>query len=452
MGEPVGARGGAAMGPMGAQAMARAMPGAQAGIGASLPGRLRQIVQQNPGVPGRRRPLKIAIALGLLGAGLYAMLDDQFSLSTETAIVSAYTVGLRSPIGGQVAGLRHAPGEEIVAGTLLAVVEDDRADPQRLVDLQALRDRARAELAAAETARATLRALAADLAERAATHREVALAWYGSQLAEAWHSLAGGEARLLRDRQVLDRRRQLLAAGFGTRAELQAAQGDHDMSLRALEAQRERIASLQTQRDGVARGVFVDSGHVGFNYAQQRQDEVSLRLAELERGIASLRAELGGAETRLASEQRQNARQAMAELPSPSAGMVWRVLAQEGERVAAGDTVAEVMDCSAAFVLAAVPQDRAGEVQVGGIARFRLAGESRERSGRVQAVLGDGAVAGDRNLAALPARLPQGGALVRVALTPPAPGETATCPVGRSARLLLPTGESGFLRRMLAAR
>jgi multidrug resistance efflux pump len=433
--------------------MARAMPGSSdAGITAGLPGKLRRVVQRDPGKPGSKRPLKIAVALGLLGAGLYAMLDDQFSLSTETAVVSAYTVGLRSPIGGHVAGLRHAPGEEVAAGTLLAVVEDDRADQQRLIDLRALRDRARSELTAAETARETFRAVAADLTARAGTHKEVALAWYASQLAEAQRSLAGAQAKLLRDRQILDRKRQLVTSGFGTRADFEAAQGDHDVSLRTLEAQRQRIATLQTQRDGVRRGVFVESGHIGFNYAQQRQDEVTMRLADLERSIVSLRADVSAAEARLAGEQQHSAQQAMAELPSPSGGMVWRVLAQEGERVAAGDTVAEVMDCGAAFVLAVVPQDRAADVQVGGIARFRLSGESRERSGRVQAVLGEGSVASERNLAAMPARLPHGGALVRVALSPPAPGETASCPVGRSARLLLPTGDSSFLGRMLAAR
>ena len=420
--DPIGSQGGPGMGPMGGHAMARAMPGSDVGgITAGLPGKLRRVIQQGSGTPGSKRPMKIAVALGLLGAGVYAMLDDQFSLSTETAVVSAYTVGLRSPIGGHVAGLRHAPGEEVTAGALLAVVEDDRADQQRLVDLRALRDRAQSELTAAEAARDAFHAMAADLTARAGTHLEVALAWYASQLAEAQRSLAGAQAKLLRDRQVLDRKRQLLASGFGTRADFEAAQGDHDVSLRTAEAQRQRIATMQTQRDGVRRGVFVESGHIGFNYAQQRQDEVTMRLAELDRSIVSLRADLTAAEARLTGEQRHSAQQALAELPSPSGGMIWRVLAQEGERVAAGDTVAEVMDCSAAFVLAVVPQDRAADVQVGGIARFRLSGESRERSGRVQAVLGEGSVGSERNLAAMPARLPHGGALVRVALTPPAP-------------------------------
>ncbi len=433
--------------------MARAMPGSDTGVAAGLPGKLRRVIQRDPGQGGgSRRPWKIALALGLLGAGGSAMLDDQFTLSTEHAVVSAYTVGLRSPIAGQVAGVRHAPGEEVAAGALLAVVEDERADTQRLVDLRALRDRARAELAAAEAARQEFRHMAADLTNRAAVHQEVALAWYASQQEEARRVLAGAQAKLLRDRQVLGRKQQLLASGFGTRAEMEAARGDHDVSLGVVDAQRQRLATLRTQQEGIRRGVFVESGHIGFNYAQQRQDEVTMRLAELDRSIVSLGADAQAAETRFVAEERRAAQQSSAELPSPSGGMIWRVLAQEGERVAAGDTVAEVMDCAAAFVLAAVPQDRAAEVQLGGIARFRLAGESRERSGRVQAVLGEGSVNADRNLAAMPARLPHGGALVRVALAPPAAGESATCPVGRTARLLLPTGEGGLLGRVLAAR
>jgi multidrug resistance efflux pump len=431
--------------------MARAMPGqGGASFAASLPGKLRRVVHGKDGPSPSRRPWKIALALGLLGAGLYAVLADQLTLTTENAVVSAYTVGLRSPIAGQVAGLRAAPGQEVHAGTLLATVEDERADRQRLVDLRSLRDRARAELAAAETSRDEFRRLAADLAERAASHREVALAWYASQIAEAERNLAAQQARLVKDRQTLARKQQLVAAGFGTQADLDAARADHEVSARTLDAQAQRLATLHTQRAGVTRGVTVESGHIGFTYAQQRLDEVAMRLTDLNRAIVGLRAEAGAAEARLTAEEQRALQQASADLPAPTGGLVWRVLAQDGERVGAGETVAEVMDCQSAFVLAAVPASRAGEVQLGGIARFRLAGESRERSGRVQAVLAEGSAAGERNLAAVPARGPgQSTALVRVAL--PASTEGA-CPVGRTARLLLPTGEPGFLGRMLAAR
>ena len=439
-------------GPYGAQALARAMPGSEAGFSARLPGKLRRVIQRDAGQGGGSRPWKIATALGLLGAGIYAMLDDQFTLSTEHAVVSAYTVGLRSPIAGQVGGLRHAPGEAIAAGALLAVVEDPRADQQRLVDLRALHDRARAELAAALGAQALYRDLAADLSQRAGLHQEMALTRYASQQAEAERLLAGTEARLLRDRQNLVRKQQLVASRFGTQADLDGARADHDVSLRAVEAQQQHLLTLQTQQDGVRRGVFIEAGHVGFNYAQQRLDEVSMRIADLDRGIVSLTADFQAAVSRLGAEQRRTDQQSLAELSSPSGGLVWRVLAQEGERVAVGETVVEVMDCDAAFVLAAIPQHRAAEVQLGGIARFRLAGESRERSGRVQAVLGEGSVRGERNLAALPTRPAPGAALVRVALAPAEPGAAAGCPVGRTARLVLPTGEGGLFGRVLAAR
>lgn len=439
------------MGPAGPKAVARSMPGQEgASFTAGLPGRLRRVVHGTDGPSPSRRPWKIALALALLGAGLYAVLADQFALTTENAVVSAYTVGLRSPISGQVSGLRAAPGQEVTAGTLLATVEDERSDRDRLLDLRSRRDRGRAELAAAEESRDEFRRLGTDLAARAATHREVALAWYASQIAEAERSLAAQQARLVKDRQTLARKQQLVAAGFATAADLDAARADHDVSARTLEANRQHLLTLHTQREGITRGVFVESGHLGFNYAQQRLDEVAMRLVDLDRAIVTLRSEASAAEARLAAEERRAVQQASAELPAPTGGLVWRVLAQDGERVGAGETVAEVMDCQSAFVLAAVPASRAGQVQLGGIARFRLSGESRERSGRVQAVLAEGSANGERNLAALPVRgTTQGTALVRVALAPSADG---ACPVGRTARLLLPTGEGGFLGRMLAAR
>ncbi len=53
-------------------------------------------------VPGRgiRRFGRLLVALGLLGAGAYAALDDQLSLTTDHAVVSPNAVKLRSPNAG----------------------------------------------------------------------------------------------------------------------------------------------------------------------------------------------------------------------------------------------------------------------------------------------------------------------------------------------------------------
>ncbi|TPW00210.1 MAG: hypothetical protein USCAAHI_00357 [Beijerinckiaceae bacterium] len=55
-----------------------------------------------------------------------------------------------------------------------------------------------------------------------------------------------------------------------------------------------------------------------------------------------------------------------------SAGMIWKLGAANGERLGTGDMAPDIVDCNAPFLLAAIPQDRFSDVEVGGLAQFRL--------------------------------------------------------------------------------
>jgi hypothetical protein len=129
---------------------------------------------------------------------------------------------------------------------------------------------------------------------------------------------------------------------------------------------------------------------------------------------------------------------------APSAGMVWKLGASNGERVGAGETIAQIVDCDSAFIIARVPQNRVPDIMVGDEAEFRLSGDETKRHGRVLTVTGD-ATGGDRNLAAVPFEEKGPTAAVRIAMDPVA-GE---CPVGRTARVLLPSNGRGFISQLL---
>ncbi len=133
-----------------------------------------------------------------------------------------------------------------------------------------------------------------------------------------------------------------------------------------------------------------------------------------------------------------------ATVTAPSAGMIWRLGAVSGERVAPGDLLAQTVDCGAAFLAVAVAQDRLSEIDVTGIATFRLAGETRDRAGSIMAVTGEAAVRGDAALATVPAAETRPVASVLVAV-PPSPNRKGDCLVGRTARVLLPTAGTGWM-------
>lgn len=387
-----------------------------------------------------RRGIKISAAAGLMAAAIGAALSERGYVASEAAVVSAFTVPVRSPIEGYASGPVLQLGEPVAAGQLLARVENPRVDDQRLVDLRQAVARHQAELTAVEAEREALRALQAVLKQRSDEHRAAVLAQLQAQVQAADRVAAARQARRDLTAREWQRRSALGREGVVSGVELDRLRSESEVADREAAAAEAQLMALRAQLAAAERGIFVDGGSNDVAYSSQRADEVTLRLAAAERAIATLAAAEAEASARLVEEERRIRNLRTAELTSPVNGTVWHLGASAGERIGSGEFAAQIVDCSAAFLIVAVPQDRVPDLQVGAMARFRLAGEKVDREGRVAAVTGDAGLAPGRNLAAMPqiqSRTPM--AAVRVEMdAQPAEG----CLVGRTARALLPSNRA----------
>ena len=98
-----------------------------------------------PASPRRwSRLVKLGGAFAVLGLGAYAVLQDVVEITTDNAVVSAYTVALRTPIDGMVSGKARRVGDPVNRGdaiaeetTLIAVTASDERflKPQHTVEL-----------------------------------------------------------------------------------------------------------------------------------------------------------------------------------------------------------------------------------------------------------------------------------------------------------------------------
>jgi multidrug resistance efflux pump len=195
--------------------------------------------------------------------------------------------------------------------------------------------------------------------------------------------------------------------------------------------------------DAIRNGVVSEPGSNDVAYSRQRADEIAIRLSDLDQARASALAEVEETNSRLLSEQGRIDKLSFAPMVAPNAGIVWKVDASSGERIRAGETIAQVVDCDAAFIIAAVPQNRVPEIEIGADAEFRLSGDDVRRHGTVRSVMGD-ATNGDRNLAAVPYEMKDATATVRIEMAP-SDGE---CLVGRTARVLLPSSGPNLMARL----
>jgi hypothetical protein len=122
--------------------------------------------------------------------------------------------------------------------------------------------------------------------------------------------------------------------------------------------------------------------------------------------------------------------------------MIWKINAAPGERINAGEPIAEIVDCNSAFIIANVPQVRVPNISADSKVEFMISGETAKRYGRVASVTSD-PTDGDHNLAAIPFEEKGATATVRIRIE----GDKE-CLVGRRARVVLPSSGSDFLSQI----
>jgi len=392
------------------------------------------------------RLLKLGAAATVLTIGAYAVLADQVAIATDNAVVSAYSVALRTPIEGLVDLSSLRVGDRIARGAQLASVANSRVDDQRLVDLRGRLAEGEANLAALKTERRSLEALLESLRARSQAYTQASAARLSGSVLEAQNALAALYDRREDAKRVLNRRSELAQSGVASAVDVEKAQSEFNALTHEAEAQRGRLDSLLAQAVAINDGVVSEPGSNDVAYSRQRADEVVIRLTELDRQIAVTSAEIEETNAGLMSEQVRVDKLAAAAMVAPTSGMIWKLEASAGERVGAGEQIAQIVDCDSQFLLATVPQSRVPNIEVGGEAEFRLSGESTRRSGRIASVEGDvNANGADRNLAAIPFIEKAQTAVVRIALDP----SDRQCLVGRTARVLIRSTGPGFFSRLL---
>ena len=385
----------------------------------------------------RARSVKVALAAGLLCAAVYAVIAGQMTITSTNAVLSAYTVSLRAPISGRFQGEGLRVGDAVAAGDILGRVEDALADGQGVVDLAGQVDRSEAEGKALAAQRAGLVAMRARLLQRVTEGERVEDAYQGHDLEAQTEGLRTLSARNRILRRALDRKQRLARDGLAPAIELQDLTDQLDASEGEIAAQDAAMVRTRVRQAAARRGLT--PSETDASYSRQRIDDIDLRLSEVDRAIASYAAAEAEARHRLVAERARLGQLREAVLRAPSAGTVWRLAASDGERLGVGDAAFEMVDCRAGFILAAIPQDRFGEVEIGGMARFRLSGERDDRYGRILGVMATADLAGDRNLAAAPAPGHGETVLARIEVQ----AGDGPCAVGRTARVLLQVDADG---------
>lgn len=379
-------------------------------------------------------------------------MSEQRYVSSDTAVLTGYVTVLRSPIEGEVRELEQRVGAHVGGGALMARVVNERVDEQHLEELRQTYAAGTSAAAGGEAERAALLRERDELMQRSAAHTRAVVERLAGQVAETQRRVAAREAAWQQAATQLQRVDALRRDGIVSLAENERAVAAERISREELAGDRQALQTMQGEERTARRGLLSEPGvNNDVAYSRQRVDEIELRLAATERTIAQSRSQAEAVASILAGEERRDALMRDAELRVPSAAdggqhMVWRLDASSGEHVAAGDAVAELVDCRASLLLVAIPQDRVPDLLMGPGALARLSGAQEVRTGQVVSVLGDPVPGENRALAATPYKSSQERMATVAVHLDPAPA-SQSCDVGRAASVRLPTGHSVPLAR-----
>jgi len=399
------------------------------------------------------KALKIAIAAAILAAGIAAMFSAHGKIISNNAVIAANLVSLRTPIDGTATGLPDRVGAMAEKGRLIAHIENPLVNDEHAADLRAHQTRIQADLKAAKDNRAELLNLRSELVRRDEIHTKLNSERLASLVEEAGRTMAALNAKERQAQHDFDLRVPLEIKGIVSNAEMDRRRSILEAAQQHAAAQSARLAALRTEAEAAKQGVLAGpTGGTDKSYSAQRADQIAMEISSLDKTIAALAAEASETQSRLSAEQQRIELLRSANILAPSAGMIWKLGAANGERLGTGDMAAEIVDCNAPFLLAAIPQDRFSDVEAGGTAQFRLSGERTERTGTVVSVTGHGDLTQGQHYAAMPLDEPST-VIVTIALPQTKGGpdghNTNDCLIGRSARVLLPATGGGFVDQFL---
>ena len=395
-----------------------------------------------------RRFVRITVGILLLFGGLIAILPTLTGYTSLDGTVNARISIVSAPIDGTITSTPPKIGTALQGGAELLGIRNDRVVRTAEVQLEAELEAAKERLLAFSDQRAQLTALRQQLEERRHEFQKASIQNLTTEIAIRRQRISTAAAQQQAAEADLSRKQRLGLTGTVAEVAVEQARAA------SITAQNEGIIAkaelerLSQQLDAVKRGIFIGEGRNDVPYSQQRIDEVTIQLAELQFRERDLKARIAQTNRQYDEEHARNRALSYAVLRMPFEGVIWRNNVVEGSHVIAGNEPLQVLDCRDLFVDILVSEVDYDEIYPGRDAQIRLLGRSDALDGKVLSVRGSAAVVED---VALAAKLPQSrgkDARIRVSLAESALNTDYEnfCQVGRSVQVRFRTRSLPFVR------
>jgi multidrug resistance efflux pump len=330
----------------------------------------------------------------LLGTAAITGTTSGSGTVTASAVVNAPVIRIASPFDGRVVEAPPARGVAVRPGDTLVRVEATEHDGGPLTELRTKLAASQRQLAAVAGHAKALTAVRGELKARMESYRTGAIARLAAQLKEAGALHNIYKARLAQSGDALDRQQQLKTRGYASQANFDAASASANIARNDVAASAARLERIRVELDTARKGVFVD-GRDDVPYSQQRDDEIMLRLLDLNARSKSLQATIHDLQEQIAVESKRVASAETFRQTASVTGLVWDAASPKGMPVRAGDPLVNLLDCSRPYLEVALDEKASAGIHAGDRVRVRMPGVDAALNATVRGLRGARIPSGD---------------------------------------------------------
>jgi multidrug resistance efflux pump len=320
------------------------------------------------------------LALLLVSAVVPPILADE----SDRAVVNAPIILLTAPIAGEIASIAARPGQLIGQDEQVAHIQNKRVDQSTLITLEEKAASIRESIQAARRKRdsdtdyvAVLDQEIADQSRQVGRQMEGQILELRAQVAE--FQAAGREKKAIVDRQTTMVSRDTASADM-----LKPTTQQFEAAVHRADAVTARLNQKIAQFDALKQGVYVGADLNPIAELAQKRKDIALDAKRMTIEENEIRASVVDRERLIEGERNRLESLASADISTPSAGEIFSLGASPGRFVNAGDTLASMVDCNKAFVVAIFSYRQGQDFAVG--SRVRIHGANFDQ-GTISAVL-----------------------------------------------------------------
>ena len=384
------------------------------------------------------RITRIVVGLLLLTLVTVVSLPTITGFTSLDGTVNARFAVVNAPIDGTIAEESLKVGSPVKAGQSLAEIRNTRVNRAILASLEADHNTALDRVAALKKEREELSALREELSTRLEVYKQTTIANLEREVEILRKKVEVSQAQDLVAQVDLSRRMQLESKGILTQKLVEAARAAGAATGGEVEISNLTVDQLEQRLNAVRQGIFVfGDGQNDVPYSRQREDEVVVRINDLNSRIAENETRAGEVQKQLLEERKRVSSLESATAIAPFDGIVWSRSIVNGSNVVLNNELMHLLDCRELFVDILVPEVNYDEIFPGLVAQVRLFGRSDLFKGTVISVRGSSALVETDSFAASLPPSTQRNARIRVRLDPSFMNDDFAnfCQVGRTVQV-----------------